>query len=94
MIKELTGDEVKQRAEFYYNILLDQLGDYTNHMSQDPGHEYIDDSYPESQTHLIDALGSVLGYDRDTVIKDKYLALGIDNDDNDDDGGDGGENDD
>ena len=70
----LSSDEIEARAGSYYRSTLAALIDYTRHCNLVPDGGQPD-AYQDGQTNILDALGFVLGFERELVLADIREAL-------------------
>ena len=71
--ENLSSDEIEARAGSYYRSTLAALADYSRHCNRAPGSG--PDAYQDGQTNILDALGFVLGFGRESVLEDISAAL-------------------
>lgn len=69
----LPDEEIVERAHSYYRGTLAALTDYSRHCNNMPGRE--PNAYQDGQTNILDALGFVLGLERESVLEDIHTAL-------------------
>ena len=71
--ENLSSDEIEARAGSYYRSTLAALTDYSRHCNRAPGSG--PDTYQDGQINILDALGFVLGFGRESVLEDISAAL-------------------
>ena len=71
--ENLSSDEIEARAGSYYRSTLAALADYSRHCNRAPGSG--PDTYQDGQINILDALGFVLGFGRESVLADISAAL-------------------
>ena len=71
--ENLSSDEIEARAGSYYRSTLAALADYSRHCNRAPGSG--PDTYQDGQINILDALGFVLGFGRESVLEDISAAL-------------------
>ena len=72
--ENLSSDEIEARAGSYYRSTLAALTDYSRHCNRvSDGAQ--PDAYQDTQTNILDALGFVLGFSRESVLADISAAL-------------------
>lgn len=74
--RNLSSDEIEARAGSYYRNTLEALTDYSLHCNRvRVNHSNHPDAYQLAQTNILDALGFVLGFSRESVLDDIRTAL-------------------
>ena len=71
--ENLSSDEIEARAGSYYRSTLAALADYSRHCNRAPGSG--PNAYQDGQINILDALGFVLGFGRESVLEDISAAL-------------------
>ena len=71
--ENLSSDEIEARAGSYYRSTLAALTDYSRHCNRAPGS--CPNVYQDGQINILDALGFVLGFSRESVLADISAAL-------------------
>ena len=71
--ENLSSDEIEARAGSYYRSTLAALADYSRHCNRAPGSG--PNAYQDGQTNILEALGFVLGFGRESVLEDISAAL-------------------
>ena len=71
--ENLSSDEIESRAGSYYRSTLAALTDYSRHCNRAPGSG--PNAYQDEQINILDALGFVLGFGRESVLEDISAAL-------------------
>ena len=71
--ENLSSDEIEARAGSYYRGTLASLTDYSRHCNRAPGS--CPNVYQDGQINILDALGFVLGFSRESVLADISAAL-------------------
>ena len=69
----LSDEEIVERAQSYYRGTLAALTDYSRHCNRAPGSG--PNAYQDGQINILDALGFVLGFGRESVLADISAAL-------------------
>ena len=69
----LSDEEIVERAQSYYRGTLAALTDYSRHCNRAPGSG--PNAYQDGQTNILEALGFVLGFSRESVLDDIRTAL-------------------
>ena len=71
--ENLSSDEIEARAGSYYRSTLAALTGYSRHCNRAPGSG--PNAYQDGQINILDALGLVLGFGRESVLEDISAAL-------------------
>ena len=69
----LSDKEIVERAQSYYRGTLASLTDYSRHCNRALGS--CPNVYQDGQINILDALGFVLGFSRESVLADISAAL-------------------